>query len=191
MVLNEILDKLKNMKEHGDKYTALCPAHNDKTASLSISEDSGKILIHCHAGCSTESIVRALGLKMSDLFTEKKEFSPQKLKFPKNGTPEAEYIYYDLDGNIAHKTIRYSKQYERPFGQARPNPNKSGTWLYNLKGIETVIYKLPQVTEAIKEKKPIFIVEGEKDCDNLEKLGFIATTCPMGAGNGKTIIQII
>jgi len=185
VTLNEILNNLKNVKGNGNKYTALCPAHEDKNSSLSISEDNGKTLIHCHAGCSTETIVQALGLKMNDLFTEEKEYEKPKIKFPKNGKPEAEYIYYDIDGNIVHKTIRYGKQYEKPFSQARPHPDKQGAWLYSLKGIKTVLYNLPNVIESIKEKKPIFIVEGEKDCDNLGKLGFTATTCPMGAGKWK------
>lgn len=186
MVLNEILNRLKNVKGYGDKYTALCPVHDDKNSSLSISEDSGKVLLYCHAGCTAESIVSILGIKMKDLFKEEIEVPKQKLKLSKNIKPEVEYLYYyDLDGNVVHKTIRYGKQYNKPFAQARPNPNKQGAWIYNLKGIQTIIYNLPQVTEGIKAKKPIFIVEGEKDCDNLMKLGFIATTCPMGAGKWR------
>lgn len=183
--INEILSKLENVKANENGYIACCPIHEDKTPSLSISEQEGKILIHCHAGCDTEEIIQELGLTMGDLFTEKKEVPIQKLKLSKNATPEEEYIYYDLEGNIVHKTIRYGKQYNKPFTQARPNPKKPNTWIYDLKNIKTVIYKLPQVASSIKEKKPIFIVEGEKDCNNLEKLGFTATTCPMGAGKWK------
>lgn len=50
-------------------YMAQCPAHDDRTASLSISEgDDGRALIYCHAGCSTESILWPLGLEQRDLF---------------------------------------------------------------------------------------------------------------------------
>jgi len=31
----------------------------------------------------------------------------------------------------------------------------------------------------------VLIVEGEKDCDNAKKLGYTATTCPMGAGKWR------
>lgn len=42
---------------------ARCPAHDDRSPSLSVSEVSGgKILVHCFTGCSFESIKTALGL---------------------------------------------------------------------------------------------------------------------------------
>lgn len=53
------------------KGLAHCPAHDDKNRSLSVKEaDDGRVLLHCHAGCSTEDIVKALGLSLSDLFPE-------------------------------------------------------------------------------------------------------------------------
>jgi DNA primase len=35
-----------------------------------------------------------------------------------------------------------------------------------------VLYHLPEVLEAKKQKRVIFLVEGEKDADNLRALGF-------------------
>jgi len=55
--------------------------------------------------------------------------------------------------------------------------NGSGKWTWNLKGIRRVLYNLPAVMKADE----VFIVEGEKDSDNLAALGFLATTSPMGA----------
>jgi putative DNA primase/helicase len=50
-------------------WRALCPAHEDRKPSLSIAEGrDGAVLLKCHAGCSTESIVNALDLSMRDLF---------------------------------------------------------------------------------------------------------------------------
>jgi hypothetical protein len=49
--------------------TWLCPAHDDRNASLSVSEgDDGRVLVKCFAGCKPEEIVGALGLEMRDLF---------------------------------------------------------------------------------------------------------------------------
>jgi hypothetical protein len=46
-----------------------CSHHDDSTASLSIREgDDGRVLLHCHAGCSTVDVVASAGLSMSDLF---------------------------------------------------------------------------------------------------------------------------
>jgi DNA primase len=44
-----------------------------------------------------------------------------------------------------------------------------------------VLYHLPEVLEAKEKKRAIFLVEGEKDVDNLRALGFVATTNPGGA----------
>ena len=49
---------------------ARCPAHSDEDPSLSIAERDGKILVRCFAGCSVESVVAALGLRMRDLFEQ-------------------------------------------------------------------------------------------------------------------------
>ena len=51
------------------RWKARCPAHEDRSPSLSIKEvEDGQLLIHCHAGCDPASIVAAVGLTLSDLF---------------------------------------------------------------------------------------------------------------------------
>lgn len=67
-------------RQHG-QWSARCPAHQDKGPSLSIREtNGGAVLIHCFAGCSVNSVVGALGLRMSDLFppTEKTGHEPRR-----------------------------------------------------------------------------------------------------------------
>jgi hypothetical protein len=45
----------------GADWVACCPAHDDRTPSLSIREVAGgKILIHCHAGCEQARVLAAL-----------------------------------------------------------------------------------------------------------------------------------
>lgn len=51
-------------------FIARCPAHEDRSPSLSIHEgQDGRTLIHCFAGCSVESVCDALKIKVSDLFS--------------------------------------------------------------------------------------------------------------------------
>ena len=50
--------------------TWTCPAHEDRKASLSASVDDGRVLLHCHAGCSFEAVIGALGLTPADLFDD-------------------------------------------------------------------------------------------------------------------------
>jgi hypothetical protein len=50
---------------------ARCPAHSDRTASLSIREaDDGNTLIHCFAGCEPAAVLAAVRLSLSDLFAD-------------------------------------------------------------------------------------------------------------------------
>jgi hypothetical protein len=66
-----VLALLQGVKMNGNGASARCPvpAHADTTASLSVSAgNDGRVLIYCHAGCTQEAVVAALGLRMGDLF---------------------------------------------------------------------------------------------------------------------------
>lgn len=70
--VQRVLDRLSGVKQHGDKWTARCPAHEDEQPSLSVAEGKdGCVLLKCHAGCPTEAIMAAIGLAMNELFHDK------------------------------------------------------------------------------------------------------------------------
>lgn len=82
-VLLQHLAKVKQTRS--GSWLACCPAHDDKTASLSIRElDDGRTLVHCFAGCSVEEILSAVGLSFDDLYPEKKiqHGKPERRPFP-------------------------------------------------------------------------------------------------------------
>jgi hypothetical protein len=59
------------------RWSAICPAHPDRRPSLSIRElDDGRVLVHCHAGCSVDEVVAGLGLQLQDLFPDRPGRSP-------------------------------------------------------------------------------------------------------------------
>lgn len=67
--IEKILMRCDGVRKSGKGYSCRCPAHDDKNASLSITEaDNGNCLIYCFAGCSALSIVQALGLELADLY---------------------------------------------------------------------------------------------------------------------------
>jgi hypothetical protein len=68
--IDAMLSRLEGVKRTGNGiWLARCPAHQDKSPSLSIREaDDNKVLIHCFAGCSAHEIVSAVGLEITDLF---------------------------------------------------------------------------------------------------------------------------
>jgi hypothetical protein len=82
-----ILSRLDKVKQTGDgRWTACCPAHEDKSPSLAVRElDGGRVLLHCFAGCETPDVLAALGLDMNDLFLEGAKAhhaKPERRPFP-------------------------------------------------------------------------------------------------------------
>jgi putative DNA primase/helicase len=68
-----VLARLENVAKISAGWVARCPAHNDSVNSLSVGEgDDGRALLHCHAGCSFEDVVAALGITVRSLFTKRK-----------------------------------------------------------------------------------------------------------------------
>jgi hypothetical protein len=85
--LDLVLSRLEKVRQTGpDRWLARCPAHEDKTASLSIREMSdGRVLIHDFGGCPTIAVLDALSLEMGDLYPEKLPVagtSPRPRPFP-------------------------------------------------------------------------------------------------------------
>lgn len=189
MQLSEITQKLSGVRKNGNGFVARCPAHNDSNPSLSITEKEGKTLIKCFAGCETDSVVSAMGLEMSDLFSDTQnlikpyipQLQKQRISTPspenKNGsqllkTPKiaAVYEYSDENGEILYENVRYEP---KDFRQRKPDGN--GGYEYKLNGVRRVPYRLPELIEGVKSGADVFLCEGEKDADNLRALGLTAT----------------
>jgi hypothetical protein len=179
--LRAVLDRLKGVRRHDgvDGFEALCPAHADKRPSLSVNKgDDGKVLLCCHAGCTTEAVVRNLGMKMSDLFADANDgISHAKAK----GMLVEIYDYTDEAGILLFQTLRYDP---KDFNQRRPDGK--GGWIWSLQGTKRVLYRLPELLQTPSEQI-VYVAEGEKDVDNLRHLGLCATCNPMGAGKWKSI----
>jgi hypothetical protein len=65
---DELLDKFDKVRCNRKGWTSRCPAHDDKTPSLSISEGDRGWLIKCWAGCDFEDIVDAAGVDLQRMF---------------------------------------------------------------------------------------------------------------------------
>jgi DNA primase len=70
MSAEALLSRLEGVKQRSaDRWSARCPAHEDKSPSLSIREIEGdRTLVHCFSGCQPLDVVRAVGLTLNDLF---------------------------------------------------------------------------------------------------------------------------
>ena len=86
------------------------------------------------------------------------------------------YEYRDKAGNAVMRVYRTE-------GKSFPTIHQDGgKWYWGDGGNTNCLYMLPEMLTAIKKGKPIFLVEGEKDVENLRGLGFAATTNKGGAG---------
>ena len=66
--IDEFLEHFEGVKKQGKGWTALCPAHDDRTPSLSIDVgDNGGIVFHCFAGCAQERILEIVGRTWADV----------------------------------------------------------------------------------------------------------------------------
>lgn len=137
----------------------------DERASLTITEEDNKILMHCHAGCDTNEILSKVGLAEKDLFNNVQQKSQI----------EAEYIYRDENEKLLYKVVRFKP---KKFMQAK---YVDGEWIYKMSGVRYVLYNLSNVIKS----DIIYFVEGEKDADNLNKIGLVATTSVGGASGFK------
>jgi hypothetical protein len=160
--------KLEQVKHNNNSIVALCPSHDDKNPSLTASCNGEKILVKCQTGCTFDQIVTAVGMKQSQFFIPKVKTPPKK--------HVATYRYEDKDGGHVMDVVRFEPKGFRP---KRPD----GKW--TLDGVTRVPYRLPQLLSGIKEGREILILEGEKDCDNAERLGLVATTFAGGAGKWR------
>lgn len=172
MQLNEVLSLFKGVRKLKNySYQAMCPCHDDKKTSLTITLKGNKILIHCHAGCSIDDICSTVGIKKSDLFL--------------NPLPQREKPQYDNGIEAIYKYNGYVKIRKK---------NKAITYgvingnqiIYGMpEGIKKHLYKIDTLPEAIKKGFPIYYAEGEKDVDNLVNRWHLTATTAGGCGDWR------
>jgi hypothetical protein len=68
-----LLDRLQRVRQTGpDRWLASCPAHEDRSPSLSVRElDDGRVLVHDFGGCGLDDVLAALGFALADLYPER------------------------------------------------------------------------------------------------------------------------
>jgi len=170
--VDRFLSKLNGVRSSSNGWEARCPCRNDDnnpSLSIALGQDD-KVLATCHRGqgCSIVEICQAVGLKVTDLYPPRKE--ERKLSLV------ATYDYRNEKGELL---FQWGK---KTFRQRRPDPANPGKYIFSLDDTPKILYKLPEIIEAKKNSEIIWLVEGEKDADNISKLGFCATTPPNGAG---------
>ena len=181
--VDEIARALGGASRSGDQWSCRCPAHEDRHASLSMKVKDAKLLVHCHAGCQQFAVIEQL--KAMQLWpTQSKPIpmpEPLQLVAPKaRGSIVATYDYTDENGELLYQAVRMEP---KDFRQRKPVNGSS--WDWSIKDVRRVLYRLPEVLDAVASNQTIYICEGEKDVEAARSLGLVATCNAMGADNGS------
>jgi len=88
------VSRLGKVKGRNGSWTAQCPAHEDKSPSLSVREaEDGRVLVHCFGGCAVHDVVGAVGMDMNDLFPP----DNKRKDWPDSGKPSMKPAFYASD----------------------------------------------------------------------------------------------
>lgn len=153
---------------------AQCPAHPDNNPSLEVKDKGDRIGVHCYAGCQTDDVVASLGLQLKDLFDGEPEHD--------KAVPIRSYVYETLNGTPWIIKDRY---FPKTFRQRLPGTEPGDTSGLKVNGVmrAPVLYHAPKVHRAMQAGGAVvWLVDGEKDVETLERHGCVATCPPGGAG---------
>lgn len=168
----------------GNQVIAPGPGHSPRDRSLSVTIEPnapGGLLVHSFAGddwqAAKDYVLERLALPA---FGSQDRPAPIRRPAPTSGARryEREYIYRDERGDPYLKVARTR---DKAFPQFHW---KAGDWVKGAPPGRRIPYRLPELLAA--PDAPVWIVEGEKDADNLAALGLVATCNPMGAEVGWT-----
>jgi hypothetical protein len=192
--LETLLAKLHGVNKTSNGWSARCPSHDDRRASLSIAQSSdGLALVKCHAGCDTSAILAALGLKLADLFSGKAGPTPTHTRKPatcgqtfatanhavaeverRHGKRSALWTYRNAEGEPVGVVVRW----DGPAGKdIRPVARHAGGWRIGAMPDPRPLYALPELVAA----RHVVVCEGEKAADAARTVGFVATTSAGGS----------
>ncbi|MCS6919933.1 MAG: hypothetical protein NZM28_09190, partial [Fimbriimonadales bacterium] len=183
LTLDAIVPYLRRARRLANgQYLACCPAHDDSEPSLSLAETpDGNLLVHCHAGCSQEAVLRELrrlagldarrpapqaGLTLQQ-YAEAKRLNADALR--EWGVSDAVYQqrpalrieYRDTDGNPIAVQYRLALSGDRFRWKAGDSAKLYGLW------------RLPEYSG-----KNLWVVEGVSDCHTLWSAGIPAVALP-------------
>jgi len=186
-----IAKALGNAKQVNGNWLASCPVaghgrgNGDKNPSLSIKEDNGKLLFHCHGGCDQHSVFDAVRERNLLPALQRQEYSLALIKGELMTMPqlENEWEYKDEQGETLFVKRRFKVNSEKGKTYSLHKVDAAGNRKGSMTGARIVPYRLPELINAREAGRAIYLVEGEKAADALVSIGAIATTSHAGAGH--------
>ena len=179
---NEFINHFEQKKETNNDIICKCPSCGKDKLYITIKDKGNgpQIMLNCFHGCDYKDILNAAGLEPKQLYLSKQ----QRLK-RENCSTQRTHIYCSKDGKpLFKKTIYKFFSFWEYNGKQKFPGEKETFWehynettkQYEKGGSCRVLYHLDKL-----QGNTVYIPEGEKDVETLEKMGFIATTNPGGA----------
>lgn len=181
MTYEEVVSRFEVKKPGRDQVQCICPAHRDKEASLTIGRGDRGTVLHCHAGCETADIVKAVGLSMRDLFYKDNAATVEKWRGYVEGREKRQiedvYPYVDLSGRYAFTRLRLSGK-KFIYGIVNGDRFNYGLNGKHRKDIPAVYCgSLTGLQKAVDAGEVVFYCEGEKDVKTVNSHGLTGVTC--------------
>ncbi len=191
MTIDDLTVRL-NAKRNGTGWMSKCPAHDDRTPSLSIDEGrNGGIVLCCHAGCAPEAICAAIGIRTADLMPAGSTSRPPARTAPSRarsftsaqdaatqctpaGAALAAVYEYPLDGKPFAAVARYEFPDGKTFRQLRATP---AGWTPGAPAGQWPLFREADLPPA----GAIYVCEGEKAALAAVSIGLPATTSAGGS----------
>jgi hypothetical protein len=201
------LDDFKSLVEQrgpvirdGGDWRGRCAAHDDdgRRGDLTFrAGDDGRIVLHCWRGCTAKSVVSALGLQWSDLFSENGHSRPQATAKPKKvypalhevieaiaarlgGSYTCDWTYHDASGDEVMYVVRFDAckalDGKKTYRPVHPVP---GGFAEGDPAGPLPLYGLPKLLADTSSL--VFVLEGEKAVDAGRKISLLTTTSAHGA----------
>lgn len=130
---------------------------------MSIGRGEKGVVLKCQAGCDTRDVIARVGIRPRDLFYDAETKTTER--------PQVVAVYGYPGG------VQKLRRSDKSFSWRRPDGK--GGWIYNRQGVPHSLYIAGTLTNFM------VVAEGEKDADNLHRLGFDAVSGADGAGPGK------
>ena len=167
-------NEVEGFTKDGKGYKGHCPFHPDHEPSLRIDFKNGKWVWFCHPCTASEG--ESVGGNAHELLKRLgKSPKASKNDSERKNQPTATYDYTDKEGKLLFQALRFGDGKGKTFKQRQPDGK--GGWIWTVPEDARTLDNLPAITKADQ----VLIVEGEKDVETARKLGFVATTNPLGA----------
>jgi hypothetical protein len=174
-------------KGSGDTH---CPAHADGKPSLSVSERSGTVLVHCQSGCSQEAVIAAL--RDRGLWGPPPSTNGHIASHPVVPTRTTDYQIKDSTGRLLAVHRRIERAGGKSFTWLGPD---GSTGLNGTRSVELSLYRSESLPN-LAESAPVVLVEGEKCADALAavlgpKVGVLATVTGAAACPSDEVLSVL